>query len=134
MWLYENKEFVLNNDEHVGFVYIIENLINGRKYIGKKLFKFTRTKKRKNKRRKKIKFESDWMEYYGSNDELLADIANLGVENFRRTIIRLCSSKGECSYYEAKHILESDAIISNEYYNSWLSVKVRKSHLTKIEK
>jgi len=36
MWIYEGKEFT-NTDEWYGFVYLIENLTNGKKYIGRSL-------------------------------------------------------------------------------------------------
>lgn len=114
--------------EYVAFVYEIENLQNGRKYIGKKQLLFKKTKILKGKK-KKFMVESDWREYYGSNEELLNDVAEFGIGQFKRTILRLCKSKGEASYYESKFIFEADAIIKEEWYNSWISCRVRKSHL-----
>jgi hypothetical protein len=91
-WYYENQLIEELPDDCVGFVYIITNTITGRMYIGKKLAKFAKTTykmvKLKNgtKKKKKIrgKVDSDWRTYYGSSDELLKDIAQLGQENFRR--------------------------------------------------
>ena len=34
-WLYEDKEFT-DVEDYYGFIYLIENLVNGRKYIGRK--------------------------------------------------------------------------------------------------
>ena len=129
-WLYDGKVFEEKDitDDLVGFVYEIENLANGRKYIGKKSFRFSKRKQVKGKK-KKIKVASDWMDYYGSSAELLEDVEKFGKENFRRTIIRLCRSKGEASYFEAKEQFSVDAILKKEYYNSWSSVKVRATHL-----
>ena len=56
-------------DNYLGFVYLITNLKNNKKYVGKKLLKFKRTKQVKGKK-KKTTIESDWKEYYSSSDEL----------------------------------------------------------------
>ena len=74
MWYYENKE-ISDEDikEYTGFVYCITNLTNNKSYIGKKLFVSTRTKTLKGKR-KKVKLDSGWRDYYGSNALLKADV------------------------------------------------------------
>lgn len=130
MWTYQNKPFTEIPDGVIAFVYIITNTINGRKYIGKKLFRFTRTAKKKGKRVKK-QIDSDWQEYYGSNKELLNDVGVLGKENFKREILYLCKTKGEASYMEAKEQFSHDALILESYYNEWIMVRVRKSHIKK---
>lgn len=131
MWLYEGKELTDEAaSEYVGFVYLIQNKLNGKKYIGKKLFNFTRRKKVKGKtRRKKVTKQSDWRDYFGSNDSLIADVKEYGEENFKREILHLCKSKGTCNYYETKEIILHNALESNEYYNDWIMVKVHRSHL-----
>ena len=102
-WSYNKREFIEDDiKDNVGFVYLIENCITGKKYIGKKLFKFTRTKKVKGKKRKVVK-ESDWKSYYGSNKKLLEDVQEHGKENFKRKILRLCKTRGTASYYEVKY-------------------------------
>ena len=127
-WIYQNKPFTEIPDGIIAFVYIITNTINDRKYIGKKLFKFTRSTKKKGKRVKK-QVDSDWQEYYGSNKELLNDVVTLGKENFKREILYLCKTKGESSYLEAKEQFSHDALILESYYNEWIMVRVRKSHI-----
>jgi hypothetical protein len=90
-------------------------------YIGKKLAKFSKITykivKLKNgaKKRKRIKskIDSDWQQYYGSNDKLKEDVTNLGTDKFHREILYYCKSKAECSYIEAREqftrrVLESD--------------------------
>lgn len=136
-WLYEETVIETLPDDCVGFVYLIENLITGRKYIGKKLAKFAKTSykvvKLKNgtKKRKKIKskIDSDWQTYYGSNDELNKDVQVLGAENFKRTILQYCYSKAECSYIEAKLQFECRVLESDNYYNNFISVRVHGSHI-----
>ena len=127
MWLYEGKEFVLEGDWY-GFVYLIENLVTGKKYIGRKYLTKAGYKTVKGKR-KKIRVESDWDDYYGSSSSLKEDIEIFGKDNFRRTILRLCKSRGECNYFETKYIFDNDAILDPRYYNSWVSCKIQASHV-----
>jgi hypothetical protein len=119
--------------EYIGFVYLITNMSNGRKYIGKKLLKSTRTKTVKGKKKRTL-IESDWKDYYGSNKELQEEVSNIGVHNFKREIIRLCKTKGECNYHEAKLQFSSEVLESKDYYNSWIMVKVHKKHLLSDKK
>jgi hypothetical protein len=129
-WTYNNEPFTEIPDGYEAFVYLITNTVTGRKYVGKKLFKFTRTSKKKGKRVKK-QVDSDWIDYYGSNKELLSHVDLFGKEKFKREILYLCKSKGQASYMEAKEQFNRDALISEEYYNEWIMVRVRKSHLKK---
>ena len=128
MWFY-NGEYIDNPGDYVGFVYQITNQITNRKYIGKKNFYFSKTKQVKGKK-KRFKVESDWQDYYGSNKELAADVVELGKENFKREILKLCNSKGEFGYYEAKYQFDKNVLESDEYYNTWIMVRVHKKHLT----
>ena len=136
-WLYENTLIESLPEDCVGFVYLITNKQSGRRYIGKKLAKFSRTTYRmvklKNgkKKRKKIrgKIESDWQTYYGSNTELNTDVEKLGVDNFTREILYYCSSKAECSYIEAREQFRHRVLESDDYYNGQISVRVHGSHI-----
>lgn len=126
-WLFEDKEFEYD-DQWYGFIYLIENITNGKKYIGRK-FLTKAGYKTVNKKRKKIRVESDWADYYGSSPALAKDIEIYGKDNFKRTILRLCKSRGECNYWEAKLIFETDAVLDGNYYNNWISCKVQASHV-----
>jgi len=126
-WIYEGVEFE-NDGEYYGFIYLIENITSGKKYIGRKFLTKAGYKTVK-KKRKKIRVESDWKDYYGSSLSLKKDIDELGVENFKRTILKLCKSRGECNYQEAKMIFEADAVIDDNYYNNWVSAKVHRGHV-----
>ena len=132
-WQYDGKDFTedLIGDNY-GFVYQITNLTNGRKYIGKKFFYSSKTKQVKGKK-KKIKVSSDWQTYYGSSAELTKDVLSLGHDKFKREILHLCLSKGDCGYLEAKEQFIRGALESDEYYNTWIMVRVRKSHLRGIK-
>ena len=59
-WLYQNTPVEFLPEDCIGFVYLITNNLSKRKYIGKKLAKFskttTRTVKLKNGTKKKKKF------------------------------------------------------------------------------
>ena len=138
-WTYQNNIVETLPDTCVGFVYIITNLISGRKYIGKKLAKFAKTSykvvKLKNgtKKKKKIrsKVDSDWRDYYGSNLELNVDVLKLGKENFTREILYYCTSKAQCSYIEAREQFTHKVLESKDYYNGQISVRVHGSHILK---
>mgnify|MGYP001176919619 CR=1 FL=1 len=131
-WYYEGKELEEPPEDAFGFVYLIECKKNGKKYYGKKLLTKAGYKQVKGKR-KKIRKESDWKTYFGSSKELLSDVEIMGEKHFKREIIRFCKSRGECNYFESKYILESDAILSDKYYNDWLAVKVSRSHLKNVK-
>jgi len=127
MWFY-NGEYIDNPGDYVGFVYQITNQTNGRKYIGKKNFYFSKTRTIKGKK-KRSKVESDWQDYYGSNKELAADVKELGKENFKREILKLCKFKGEMSYFELKEQMLRNVLETDDYYNSWVSGKIHKKHI-----
>lgn len=133
MWLYQSREFKDEQiEDNIGFVYLITNLINDRKYIGKKLFKFSKKLYRKTKN-KKIQVESDWKTYYGSNDELNNDVKALGSDNFQREILRLCKSKSECNYFELREQLVNDALLSPElYYNAYIGTRISRKQMGKL--
>lgn len=114
-WLYDNSELLEAPKEMEGFVYLITNLTNNKKYIGKKTF-WSRLKDRKTGRRKKK--ESDWKKYYGSCDYLINDIKEIGEENFKREILYLCPHKKSMSYYETYEQFKRNVIMSEEYYNT----------------
>jgi hypothetical protein len=136
-WLFESQTIESLPEDCVGFVYLITNNLTGRKYVGKKLAKFSKTTyrtvklKNGNKKRKKIrsKIDSDWQLYYGSNDQLNQDIEQLGTQSFTREILFYCRSKAECSYVEAREQFRHRVLESDSYYNGQISVRVHGSHI-----
>jgi len=137
VWLYENTQIETLPDDCIGFVYLITNKLTGRKYIGKKLAKFSKTTykvvklKNGNKKRKKIrsKINSDWQLYYGSNDQLNKDILAQGADNFTREILFYCKSKAECSYIEAREQFNHRVLESDDYYNGQIVCRIHGSHI-----
>jgi hypothetical protein len=128
-WQYDGKDFtedLIGNN--YGFVYQITNLTNVKKYIVNKFFYSTKTKQ-VNGRKKKTKVFSNWQTYYGSSDNLQKDVLQLGHEKFVREILHLCKSKGECGYLEAKEQFVRGVMESEDYYNTWIMVRVRRSHI-----
>lgn len=137
MWTYQNNIIETLPDDCIGFVYLITNKSNNRKYIGKKLAKFSKTTtktvvlKNGTKKKKKIKskIDSDWLEYYGSSIELNKDVEALGKENFTREILYFCKSKAECSYIEAREQFSRRVLESTEYYNNNIMCRIHGSHI-----
>ena len=138
MWYYrEHTNFFTEEDvgDNYGFVYCITNRATGKKYIGKKFFWSKRTLpplKGKTRKRKKIVM-SDWQDYYGSNEELKMLVEKNGKDVYHREILRLCKTKGECSYYEAKLQFETDVLLSDEYYNEFIGCKIHASHIKHLK-
>jgi hypothetical protein len=114
-WRYNEKEFIEAPKGIEGFVYLITNLTNDRKYVGKKSF-WTRRKDKKTGRRKTK--ESDWKTYFGSCDELNEDVKLLGEDKFIREILYLCPHKKSMSYYETMEQFKRDVLMTDEYYNT----------------
>lgn len=129
MWFYNDEELIDIPEGYIGFVYKITNKLNGRMYVGKKNFFFSRTKQVK-KKKKRFKVESDWKTYYGSNEELNDDVVKFGPENFRRDILRLCKTKAEFGYFEAAIQFELKVLESDDFYNAWISCRIHKKHLS----
>jgi hypothetical protein len=136
-WIFQGHTVEELPEDCIGFVYMIVNNISGKKYIGKKLAKFSKTTyktvKLKNgtKKKKKIrsKIDSDWQTYYGSNDQLNKDVAALGQDSFTREILYYCKSKAECSYIEAREQFTHKVLESTDYYNGHIQVRVHGSHI-----
>jgi hypothetical protein len=130
-WIYRGEEFTEPDVKDTGFVYMITNKATGRRYIGKKLFWFTKSKVVKGKR-KRTKVPSDWKEYWSSSDELREDVNALGEENFIREILHICGNKGLCNYLEAKEQFVREVLEHpDDWYNGQIQVRVHRTHVNK---
>jgi hypothetical protein len=128
-WKYNSVDFTDVPKGMEGFVYIITNIVNDKKYIGKKHF-WTRQKDRKTGRRKTK--ESDWIDYWGSCDLLKEDVKELGKDKFLREILYLCPHKKSMSYYETYEQFIRNVLLSEEYYNTNIEGKFFSSEVNRI--
>lgn len=129
MWLYQQSPVHQLQDlpDHknlFGFCYKITNLRTGQIYIGKKqlytIRKKTLPKKERSsdKRKKTYKLESkqsDWINYWGSNQLLKKDIQQWGVRQFKREILGLARTKKYLGYLEVKYQFQFDVLSQNTY-------------------
>ncbi len=132
-WSYQGKLVKELPKDCEAFVQLITNTINGMMYVGKKLAKFKTTKKplkgRKNKRRGTK--EGDWKTYWGSSEKLIADVEKHGEDKFTREILYYCPSRGVASYLEAQEQFERKVLLTDEYYNGIINVRVGGSEILK---
>ena len=133
-WKFNGKELTdeMIPEKAIGFVYIITNKVSGIRYVGKKLLTKAATKT-VNGKKKKIRKESDWRDYWSSSPWLQEIIEQEGKSNFSREIILFCESKGSLNYAEEKlqycwNVLESD-----RWYNSNIRSRIFKKHVEKYD-
>ena len=118
-WLYKNKIFKEVPEGMFGFVYLITNLKTNKKYVGRKYFYSTRRIKQKGKKnRKVVRKESNWKSYTGSNKDLVLDIDNLGIKNFKFQILIITETKGQTNYLEENIQHKMNVLTNENYYNS----------------
>ena len=122
--LINDESFDIN--EYEGYIYMTTILDTGRKYIGKKNF-FHNTNVKLGKKelanlptargkkpsKKKVTKESDWKTYYGSAQEIKDSVKQYPKERIIRTLIRLCKSKKELTYYECKYLFDYNVLEPN---------------------
>lgn len=95
------------------YVYEITNLINGKKYIGK--------------RSCECPIKED--KYMSSGAYLKKDIKKYGIENFNKKVLAICDNENMVSELEYYFILKRNAIARDDYYNEYLCpVKIDLSH------
>jgi hypothetical protein len=117
--------------QYVGFVYLITELDTGMMYVGKKNFWSTRKLPplKGQKRKRTVTKQSDWRDYYGSNDKLKLLVEQKGGEAYERRILQLCKSKGELSYAELEEQIQRRVLFDDKYYNGIIQVRISSRHL-----
>jgi len=130
MWFYQDK--VIDNIEDMpkgtfGFIYEVQHIPTGRRYLGKKVLQFNRTLPplKGTKRKRKVVKESDWKTYYGSHKEIKDLIKENKQDEFRREILMYVSSKKLLTYYETKFLFIKEVLEpnGNSYINDNILAK-----------
>ena len=85
-----------------GFIYITTSMVNGKKYIGQKLFSCK---------------GAAWKRYLGSGINLNRAVNKYGKHNFSREIVAIAFSKEELNTLEISFIESHNAARSLDYYN-----------------
>lgn len=106
--------------ESFGFIYKIINKNNNKAYIGKK-FLYNNIRKKINGKIKKIKKESDWKLYFGSNQNLKKDVKDGHI--IEKEILKICYGKKQLTYYELKYLFSNSVLEDEKYYNDNISGK-----------
>ena len=83
-----------------GFIYITTNLVNGKRYLGQKMFK-----------------DGGWKRYLGSGKAFKAALNLYKKENFRRDIVHICYSKEELNNAEYDLSVFLNVVEDPSWYN-----------------
>ena len=123
-----------------GFVYKITNVCSGRIYVGKKVLYNNLTKTLTKTeiaqwvapgrvpKKKKVKKESDWETYWGSNKHLKLEMVELGEPCFVREILTICKTKKQLTYFEIYWQMRLD-VLTVDSYNDNISGKFYRKDL-----
>lgn len=106
-------------NKYFGFIYVITNLVTGKKYVGKKQYhRWVKGKKGK---------ESDWRFYTGSSKWLHRDIRKYGKDKFEFRIYRNFETRGglvyaECNYQHKWNVLTEllEGSTERAWYNAMI--------------
>lgn len=135
-WEYEGRvidNITLFPEGAIGFIYLIENLDNGKKYFGRKTCRALNKKKKLTKKEKSLPENSrktfkyieheykGWQEYNGSCLPLLDDIKKGA--SYRKTIVKFCYTKKQMTAWELKYIL-CDCFLDDNCYNQNIMGKI----------
>lgn len=133
---WQTEQVINESNLPYGFIYVITNLKDNKKYFGKKQIKTVKKLKplkgKKNKRH--FDAETDWKTYTSSSRELNEDIVKYGKENFKFEIIKWCDSKFELAYYEAKIQFDNDVLLKPGFYNGIINCRIGKAPRSLLEK
>lgn len=122
------EDLNINPDEWFGFIYLIQDTVSGKQYLGKKNFKTNKKvklgkkelaalpiKRGRTPSKKQVIAESDWKDYYSSCDEIKNDPDK---SKYERYLIKLCKSSKELSYWETKYLFLYEVLEHPEqWYN-----------------
>lgn len=128
-WTYKGEPVVDIPDKKIAFVYLITQKSSGKRYIGKKLFFFTKTKTVGGKK-KRVKSESDWRTYWSSSKDVQEAVEKFGESDFTREILLYCENKGTASYIEAKYQMMHEVLENQDkWWNKQIQCRVHHTHV-----
>lgn len=132
-WYHNGQEVAeIDLKKYAAFVYLITNLKTDRLYIGLKQTSFAKTKQVKGKK-KRIRVESDWRDYWSSSEELKKDVETLGEQSFKREILYFCEMKSHANYLEAREQMDRRVLENpDKYYNGIINCRVSRNHIKKL--
>lgn len=131
-WLYKGSEIEDTNisKDSIGFLYKITNTVTGEWYIGRKLLTSSKTKTI-NGKKKKIRVENDWKDYWSSN-ELIKEEAKVDPDKFKREILIFVPTMGAMTLGEEYLLHVSGALFDPKCLNRNIRAKIFSSWFTKI--
>lgn len=129
-WLYKGQEIVSIEDMPkgtFGFIYEITHIPSGRKYIGKKQLihvnrvnlgkkELAKLTDRRASKKKVVRRESNWKEYFGSSKEVALLIESEGADVFFREILTFVPTKKLLTYYETKELFSRGVLEPGSTY------------------
>jgi hypothetical protein len=131
-WLFQGSPVEALDPQYMAFVYLITNKLTGRMYIGLKQTTFAKTRQVKGKK-KRIRVESDWRDYWSSSEELKKDVKQFGPENFTREILHWCTLKSHANYLEAREQIDRRVLENPKlYYNGIINCRVSRNHIKSL--
>ena len=136
VWLYEGKPYDPPYEDIpedvLGFVYIITDNETGEKYIGQKRMRKPKTlpKTKTRKRRVKTVVESDWRDYYSSNEVIKENVSQDRSDRYTREILHFGKSKGDLSYLETKEQFDRNVLMDDTYLNGIINCRIHQKHLS----
>ena len=134
MWIYKNNMITSIEDmpeDSIGFIYIVYHKPTNKKYIGKKILEVSKKLPplKGKKRVRRVKKESDWLSYFGSNDTIREMIKEGKQDEFKREILFFAKTKRQLSYLETRELFKRDVLESDEYFNSNILGKFYKGNI-----
>ena len=110
----------------IGFIYLITQVSTGKKYIGRKLLTKAATKT-VNGKKKKLRVESDWKDYWSSSPKIKQWIDENGYDDFRREVLLFVESKSQLMYAEEAALYHVDALLRDDFLNDNIRSKVMRN-------
>ena len=130
-WTFKDKIFMSEdiNNAH-GMVYIIEEISTGRYYIGQKQL-WTKKIRTINKKKKKVKVDSDWKKYWSSSSYIINKVETEGSSDFKRYVVALVNSVGMLNYMEMKFQIDARVLENpDKFINGYIGGRISRSHVS----